>query len=193
MKASAHGTRFLTTHGDHVTLDDAFKANEIVLQQGDIAQLEGNKVRCIGLTEAHTKGIEAMNLVKPINELLVTNLDKVLDIHHVDKKARGKRDQKRTTVAELWSKPPPLFDSWTDADKAGLKELKQKKIDLKDTVLGWYHAQEKQRVCVAVRNMDNEMLKHRLIKVPRYNIVSRKLPSSPRTVVHEQHFDRGKH
>ena len=95
-------------------------------------------MRRIGLAKAHTKGMEVMNLGKPINEFLVTNLDKVLDMHQVDKKTWGKRDQNRATVAKLWSKPLPLVDSWTDADEAGLKELKQMKIELKDTALGRY-------------------------------------------------------
>merc|ERR1712194_468101 len=99
------------------------------LRKADVARLEGDKVRRIGLAEAHTKGMVVMNLGKPVNELLVTDLDKVLGMHQVEKKARGKRDQKRAKVAELWSKPPPLVDQWTDADEAGLKELKQMKID----------------------------------------------------------------
>jgi hypothetical protein len=153
-KASTHGARFLATHGDHVTADDAFKASEIVLRRNEIARLEGDKATRIGLAEAHDKGVEVMNLGKPVNELKVTDLDKVLDMHQVDKKARGKRDQKRVAVAELWSKAPPLFDSWTDGDEAGLKELKQMKIELKDTALGRYQTQEKQRVRAAVGNMD---------------------------------------
>ena len=153
-KASTHGARFLATHGDHVTSDDAFKASEIVLRKRETTRLEKKKERRIELAEAHTKGMEVVNLGKPVDELLVADLDMVLDMHQVKKKARGKRDQKRAKVAELWSKPPPLVDQWTDADEAGLKELKQMKIDLKDTALGRYQAQEKQRVRVAVDNMD---------------------------------------
>ena len=78
-------------------------------------------------------------------------------MHQADKKGRGKRDQKLAKVTELWQKPPPLFDLWTDADEAGLKERKKLDVDLKDTALGRYQAQEKQRVWAAVDNMaDNE-------------------------------------
>ena len=31
MKVSTYGARLLSTHGNHVTLDNAFKASEIVL------------------------------------------------------------------------------------------------------------------------------------------------------------------
>ena len=123
-------------------------------KKNEITLLEGDKVTRIGLAQAHAKGVEAMNLGKPINELLVPDLDNVLDMHQVHRKAWGKSNKKRVTVAELWSAPAPLFDSWTDADKAGLKELKQMKINLKDTALGRYQAQEKQRVHAAVGNMD---------------------------------------
>ena len=55
-------------------------------------------------------------------------------------------------------KLPPLVDQLTDVDEARLKELKQMKIDLKDTALGRYQAQEKQWVRVAVDNMDYDKI-----------------------------------
>ena len=70
----------------------------------------------------------AMNLGKPVNELLVTDLNKVLDMHQVDKKARGKRDQKRATVAKLLSKPPPLVDSWAGVDEVGGTLIKSVRV-----------------------------------------------------------------
>ena len=110
----------METYGNHVTSDNAFKAIEIVLRKREITWREKKKERRIELAEAHTKGMEVVNLGKPVDELLVPDLDKVLDMHKVKKKGRGKRDQKRAKVAKLWSKPPPLVDQWTDADEAGL-------------------------------------------------------------------------
>ena len=87
-------------------------------------------------------------------------------MHQIVKKTRGKRDEKLAKVTELWSKASPVFDLWTDLDEEGLKNLKEMKIEMKDTALGRYQAQEKQRACVAIDNMDNneraDILKHLL-------------------------------
>ena len=97
-------------------------------------------------------------------------------MYQVEKKGCGKLAQKRTKVTELWSQPPPLGPQWTEADKISLVELKEMKIDMQDTALGRYQAQEKQRVRAAVRNMTGdeqgdlledlanlELEKHRLV------------------------------
>ena len=75
MKVSTHGARFLTTYGDHVTSDDAFKASEIVLRKREIVRLDKKKEIRSRLAEAHAKGMEVTNLDMPVNELLVPGLD----------------------------------------------------------------------------------------------------------------------
>ena len=155
-EAASHGARFLATGGDHVTSDDAFKAAEIAVQKRKIKTLDEEKETAEAFAETLTLGLEVMNSGKEIDALKVPELDKILDMHQVEKKGRGKLAQKRTKVAELWSQPPPLGPQWTEADEASLVELKEMKIDIKDTALGRYQAQEKQRVRAAVRNMTDD-------------------------------------
>ena len=146
----------MATGGDHVTSDDAFKAAEIAVQKRKIKTLDKEKETAEAFAETLTLGLEVMNSGKEIDALKVPELDKILDMHQVEKKGRGKLAQKRTKVAELWSQPPPLGPQWTEADEASLVELKEMKIDIKDTALGRYQAQEKQRVRAAVRNMTDD-------------------------------------
>ena len=118
--------------------------------------MEADKEKRLILAQTHAKGIEVLNLGKEVAQLKVPELDMVLDMHQVEKKGRGKRSDKVAKVTELWLKPPPLFDVWTDADEARLKELKELKIDIKDTALGRYQAQEKQRIHIAIGNMNDD-------------------------------------
>ena len=90
----------------------------------------------------------------PFDKLRSTNLDKVLGMHQVDKKGQIKRNHKRAKITNLWSNLPPLFDLWMDADKVGIKGLKQMEIEIKDAILGRYHTLEKQWVHVAVTNLN---------------------------------------
>ena len=162
--AVSHGGRFLATRGDHLTSDDAFMAAELTNRKADVAKLEADKVKRVAAARTHSEGMAVKALGKPVQQLIVKDLDKVLDMHQVSKKDRGKKEEKLAKVSELWSKDPPTFDRWTAANEEELKEKKEMKIEMKDTALGRYQAQEKLRVHAAVGHMDDneraDLLEH---------------------------------
>ena len=43
----------------------------------------------ISLAQTQVKGVEVLNIGKPITQIKVPDLDKVLDMHQVDKKGLG--------------------------------------------------------------------------------------------------------
>ena len=159
---------FLAKQGNHLTLDDVFMAAKLANLKTEAIKLEVAKTKRIAAAKAHSEGMAVKALGKPVEQIIVKDLEMILDMHQVSKKSRGKQDKKRAKVSELWSKDTPAFDPWTAAGEEDLKKKKEFKIDMKDTALGRYQAQEKLRVRATMDSMDNgeraELLEHMELK-----------------------------
>jgi len=155
-EANSHGARFLVTGGHSITGDDALLAAEVPRWKSEIKELEDDKLKRQKLAETEAKGKEVLASGKSPEQLKVAQLDAILDMHHIEKKNRGKMSDKLKSVKEVWGKTPPAFSRWTDEEESQLKEKREMKITMKDTAFARYQDAEKHRVRASLWNMSEE-------------------------------------
>ncbi len=114
-KAATHITHFAATGVQHSTLDDAFRAAEILLRKEQIKKMEkSEKGMSVGIA-LMGEAKKILDTGKPIAGIIDPEINVLLKWFNKPNPTQGKVDKKRNHLKNLDNgKAAPFYLSWTE-------------------------------------------------------------------------------
>ena len=142
----------------HVTLDDLFISMEMADQKEETLALEKEKKLCLSLQAIEEKALAIVEQGKPVNMLLVADLDVLLAWHHAPKTKGAKKADKVLQWVTILADggQPPAYERWTDDDEQRLVSMQTTSIDVSHTQYGCKLALKKQELEAVMDKFNQE-------------------------------------
>mmetsp|Transcript_448 Transcript_448/g.897 ORF Transcript_448/g.897 Transcript_448/m.897 type:complete len:213 (+) Transcript_448:207-845(+) len=155
-ESKSHGSLFLATGGAHITGDDFFKAAASNKRKEEISKMEVEKKKRLLFEKWSVEGLAVLDQKKAVNDLIGSELEKLLLMYHIPKAKHGNKGEKKKKWEEIKQRnePPPAFQPWGPDDEAELCNLCKMDIKMEDTALERMRLIEKLKTKGSINNME---------------------------------------